>query len=110
MIEPLEGIHRPGKLLGFASAALEARMAMDPNPTWTRWTEIPTVVFHVTYLKRTLRASLTVGSILFAINHLDAVLEARVDWRVWTKGLLTCLVPFCVSNWGILVASRRPAS
>jgi hypothetical protein len=85
-------------------------MAMNPNPTWTRWTEMTTVILHVPYLKRTVRASLAVGSILFAINHLDVVLEGRADWRVWIKGLLTCLVPFCVSNWGILVASRRPAT
>jgi hypothetical protein len=27
---------------------------------------------------------------------------------VWLKVGLTYLVPFCVSNWGILVATRRP--
>src|SRR5690242_4017003 len=40
-------------------------------------------------------------------NHLDAVLAGRADWRTWLKGLLTYGVPFCVSNWGIVTASRR---
>jgi hypothetical protein len=77
------------------------------NPTWTRWREIPAVVFHRPYLKRTLATAATIGTVLFAINHLDDVLVGRADWKVWLKGLVTYGVPFCVSNWGILMASKR---
>jgi hypothetical protein len=85
-------------------------MSIDRNPTWSRWNEIPAVIFHLPYLKRTLGVALTVGSVLFVINHIDVVIDGQADWRVWVKGLLTCFVPFCVSNWGILTASRRPVS
>ncbi len=84
-------------------------MRDDPDPTWAQWTEVPSVVLHWPYLKRTLGISLLVGTILFAINQLDAVLAGRADWRVWVKGAMTYCVPFCVSNWGIITASRRRA-
>jgi hypothetical protein len=42
------------------------------------------------------------------INQLDVVLAGRATLAVWLKAGLTYLVPFCVANWGILVASRRP--
>jgi hypothetical protein len=54
-----------------------------------------------------LRIALIVGTILFSINQLDVVLAGRATLGVWLKGGLTYLVPFCVSNWGILVATRR---
>jgi hypothetical protein len=82
-------------------------MDRDPNPTWTRWGEIPGVVLYRPYLRRSLATAATVGTILFAINQLDHVLQGRADWRVWLKGLVTYCVPFCVTNWGILTASKR---
>lgn len=53
------------------------------------------------------RIAILVGTILFAINQLDVVLAGRATAAVWAKVALTYLVPFCVSNWGILVATRR---
>ncbi len=85
-------------------------MDRDLNPTWTRWGEAPSVVFYRPYLKRSLATAATVGTILFAINQLDIVLLGRADWRVWLKGLVTYCVPFCVTNWGILTASKRMPS
>jgi len=85
-------------------------MDRDPNPTWMRWSEIPSVVFYRPYLKRSLATAATVGTILFVINQLDLVLLGRADWRVWLKGLVTYCVPFCVTNWGILMASKRGAT
>jgi hypothetical protein len=78
-------------------------------PVWTRWTEIPRVVFHPPYLRRTIRIALLVGSVLFAINHLDEVIRGQASPVTWIKGAFTCLVPFCVSNTGVLIAARRPA-
>jgi hypothetical protein len=54
------------------------------------------------------RIAAIVGTILFTINQLDVVLSGRATVGVWLKVGLTYLVPFCVSNWGILVATRRP--
>jgi hypothetical protein len=48
-----------------------------------------------------------VGTILFAINHLDEVIRGQATSVVWIKGALTYLVPFCVANLGVLVAARR---
>ena len=56
---------------------------------------------------KTVRIALVVGTVLFAINQLDVVLLGRATPLVWFKIALTYLVPFCVSNLGILIASRR---
>ncbi len=81
------------------------------QPTWTNWHEALRVVMYRPYLKRTLLVALIVGSVLFAINHLDEVLQGHASSTVWTKVVITFFVPFIVSNIGILVASRqRPGS
>jgi hypothetical protein len=49
-----------------------------------------------------------VGSALFGINQLDVVLAGNASLRVWCKVALTYVVPFLVSNYGLLVATRRP--
>lgn len=54
-----------------------------------------------------MRIALLVGTILFVVNHLDVVLAGKATTGLWIKVGLTYLVPFCVSNWGILVATRR---
>jgi hypothetical protein len=46
-------------------------------------------------------------AVLFVINQLDVVLRGEATPIVWLKVALTYLVPFCVSNLGILIASRR---
>ncbi len=77
------------------------------QPNWASWREAWRVVAHPPFLKKTLGTALIVGSVLFAINHLDEVLRGRATMVVWIKGALTTLVPFCVSNVGILIATRR---
>jgi hypothetical protein len=80
---------------------------MDGPPTWSRTAEIPRVVLHPPHLRKTLRIALTVGTVLFCINQLDVVLAGRADARVWMKIAVTYVVPFVVSNWGLLVGLRR---
>jgi len=77
------------------------------RPVWTKWHEAFRVIAYPPYLKRTVRIALIFGSILFAINHLDEVVLGHASATVWLKGALTFLVPFSVSNLGVLVASRR---
>ncbi len=77
------------------------------QPTWTNWQEALRVVVYGPYLKRTLLVALIVGSVLFAINHLDEVLRGQASLTVWTKVVITFFVPFIVSNIGILVATHR---
>lgn len=59
------------------------------------------------HLGRTLRIALIVGTILFAINQLDVVLSGRATPLVWLKIGVTYLVPFVVSNVGVLIGARR---
>jgi hypothetical protein len=77
--------------------------------TWTTPREALRVVARPVYLRRTGAIALGVGTILFAINQLDVVLRGEATKGVWLKSALTYLVPFCVSNTGILVATRGRA-
>lgn len=81
-----------------------------PQPllvTWSTWRDWPHVVFHRPNLRKTIRIALVVGTILFVINQLDVVLSGKATAFVWFKVGLTYAVPFCVSNSGILIATRR---
>lgn len=79
---------------------------MNP-PTWATWREAARVVLYRPHLRRTFRIALIVGTILFCINQLDVVWHGRATTATWVKGAVTYLVPFVVSNLGVLVASRR---
>jgi len=92
---------------GASPAAISEMVSNQDRPVWTKWHEIFRVVAHPPYLKRTVRIALIFGSVLFAINHLDEVVLGHANAAVWIKGALTFLVPFSVSNLGVLVASRR---
>ena len=76
------------------------------HPTWSSWRQAHRVVFHPPYLRKTLFIAFVVGTVLFAINHLDEVLTGRATAVVWIKSATTYLVPFVVSNLGLLVGSR----
>jgi hypothetical protein len=75
--------------------------------TWSTPKEALGVIVH--HLWRTGRIALIVGTILFCINQLDVVLRGQATAAVWWKGGVTYLVPFVVSNVGVLVGSRRRA-
>jgi hypothetical protein len=76
------------------------------SPTWTTPREALRVVRYRPYLRKSVLVALIVGTVLFAINHLDVVIAGDATSAVWLKGVVTYLVPFVVSNVGILVASR----
>lgn len=76
---------------------------------WTRWPEALRMVSYRPHLRKSVSVALIVGTILFCINHLDTVLRGEATTATWVKGALTYLVPFCVTNVGILIASRRKA-
>jgi hypothetical protein len=73
--------------------------------TWATPREAVGVIAH--HLWRTTRVALVVGTILFCINQLDVVLRGQATAAVWLKGGITYLVPFVVSNVGVLLGSRR---
>jgi hypothetical protein len=78
-------------------------------PRWKRWSEIPSVMRHGPYARRTLLVAGVVGTVLFSINQLDVVLAGAATPRTWAKIALTFVVPWVVSNYGLLVASRDRA-
>jgi len=69
--------------------------------------ELAAVLSRRSHLKRTIAVALVVGTILFCINQLDVVVRGQATVMVWLKSALTYLVPFCVSNYGIAVATHR---
>jgi hypothetical protein len=82
-------------------------MQLPAVPIWASWRQAPAVVFYPPHLKKTATIAFAVGTILFAINQLDVVVRGDATAVVWVKVAVTYLVPFCVSNAGVLVASRR---
>jgi len=46
---------------------------------------------------RSLITSLFVGTVLFAVNSGGAVMEAGLTCRLFTKLVVTMVIPFCVS-------------
>lgn len=83
---------------------------MKDIPSWSTLHEALVVVIYPPHLRRTTLTALIVGTVLFAINQLDVVVNGHADWITWVKGLVTYCVPFAVANAGILIAThRRPA-
>ena len=69
--------------------------------------EIPRVCFDRRNLSRCTGAAALVGTILFFINQADVVFGGQATAVTWVKIGLSYLVPFFVSNYGIVVGSRR---
>jgi len=89
-------------------ACLPLSPGQEEQMTWSTFREAIRVVCYSSSLRKTTATVLVIGLVLFSINHLDEVHRGRAVVGTWIKGALTCLVPFCVANWGILIATRRP--
>ena len=79
---------------------------MDTAPGWSTASEALLVVTRRENLRRTLLTAAIVGTVLFAINQLDVVVEGRATWVTWVKAAVTYLVPFVVANVGVLIGTR----
>ena len=69
--------------------------------------EIPSVCFDRSNLARCIGVAVLVGTLLFLINQADVVFSGLATAATWIKIGLSYLVPFFVSNYGIVVGSRR---
>jgi hypothetical protein len=58
------------------------------------------------HLRRTLVIALVVGTILTAINQLDVILRGDTTSATAVKSALNYVVPFIVSNLGLLTGRR----
>ncbi|AFY36467.1 hypothetical protein Lepto7376_0003 [[Leptolyngbya] sp. PCC 7376] len=54
-----------------------------------------------------LRVALLVGTILFSINHGNALLKGKMDKSRWLSSLLTYAVPYCVNIHGQVSSKRK---
>ena len=79
-------------------------------PTWSTCRELLQVVLAPQHLKRTVLIALTVGTVFLAMNQLGVILDGHASVAIWVKAALTYLTPLLVSNFGILSATRRPAT
>ena len=77
------------------------------GPTWATPGGAFAVMRHPVHLRKTLTVALVVGTLLVLINQLDVLMRGDVTPLVWLKIALTYVVPFGVSNYGILVATHR---
>jgi hypothetical protein len=64
------------------------------------------IVLEPQNLRRTLTIALVVGTILTAINQADVILRGDATWATAAKAALNYVVPFIVSNLGLLAGRR----
>jgi hypothetical protein len=60
------------------------------------------------HLRRTVRIALVVGLVLTAINQLDVLLRGDAKALTYVKCALNFVVPFVVSNLGLLAGRAQP--
>ena len=60
-------------------------------------------------VRRATRIALIVGVVLALINHGDKIMTGTMDIGSWLKGILTFLVPYCVSTYSAVEAARGQA-
>ncbi|MGH9130769.1 MAG: nitrate/nitrite transporter NrtS [Acidimicrobiales bacterium] len=89
------------------SGFLAVIMQAQDRWTWRGWRQAFHVLSHPVHLRRTSATAVVVGTVLFAINQLNVVVAGQATTVVWLKTGLTYMVPFAVSNIGILIATRR---
>jgi len=61
------------------------------------------------HLHKTLKIALVVGVVLTTINQLDVFIRGAETPLTWVKLPLNFVVPFVVSNLGVLAAKRGEA-
>lgn len=58
------------------------------------------------HLRRTIRIALVVGTILTLINQADVIVRGDAVATTWVKAGANFVVPFIVSNLGLLAGKR----
>ena len=80
--------------------------SVPASPSDTGLRDALSIVAEPVNLRRTLRISLVVGTVLFVINQADVVMGGDATMTTWAKVGLTFVVPFVVSNLGVIHATR----
>ncbi len=87
-------------------AATQGNHDLSP-PTGQQLANCLRCILYWPHLSRTGLTALIVGTMLFAINQLDVVVAGHATTTTWIKIAVTYLVPFCVSNIGLLIGFRQ---
>jgi len=64
------------------------------------------ICLHREHLRRTVRIALVVGAILTLINQADVIAGGDATAVTWVKAGANFMVPFIVSNLGLLAGKR----
>ena len=64
------------------------------------------IILEPQHLRRTLTIAIVVGTILTAINQGDVILKGEATSTTVVKAVLNYVVPFIVSNLGLLAGAR----
>ena len=67
-----------------------------------RWREAVAYCYRREHLRRTIGIALVVGIVLTTINQVDVILRGDASAITWLKCGLNFVVPFIVSNLGLL--------
>jgi Na+-driven multidrug efflux pump len=76
----------------------------------TGWRFVVTTCRQPANLKRTIRIALVVGTILTLINQADVILRGQATALTAVKVGMNFVVPFVVSNLGVLTGTRSAGS
>jgi hypothetical protein len=75
-----------------------------------RWSSLADAVRYCArpqHLRRTCSIALVVGLVLTAVNQLDVILAGDATTATWVKSGTNFVVPFIVSNLGLLAGRPR---
>ena len=84
-------------------------LVAEPRPL-TGWRFVVTTCRQPANLKRTIRIALVVGTILTLINQADVILRGQATALTAVKVGMNFVVPFVVSNLGVLTGTRSAGS
>lgn len=80
---------------------------MRDAESWGTWREARAVVLVPHHLRATVAVAAIVGTVLICINQLDVMLAGHWGIGLLLKAAFTYFIPFAVSNYGLLAATRR---
>ena len=88
-------------------------MRLDKEPPGSAafergWRAALAYVLRREHLRRTVRIALVVGILLTAVNQLDVIVRGDTTAITWIKCGTNFVVPFIVSNLGLLSGRARP--
>jgi hypothetical protein len=87
-------------------AGLARRQALPDGAGEHGWRAALAYCLEGEHLRRTIRIALVVGIVLTSINQLDVMLGGGATAVTWLKCGMNFVVPFIVSNLGLLSGRR----